>query len=657
MLCVTLTFTNDCFCQDVSPAYEKISSGHIGDRVVFSSFNITLADRQSNKSGSAVTFAFSPSAGGAIPASGTVTLNHPTNFFATSPTPSVSTSGSANLNCTAQAAGFVVLTVQAGTVPALVALTVTLQGLTMGSGTPSVPSSISVTTSHDAGSAGVATFDSGPIGDRVVFTSFAVSLSDRVAGKSGSAATVVFAPSVGGNVPVGGTVTLSYPASFFLIEATPSASASGGSALNVTTHASSFLVLSVQSGVLAAATAVTITLAGLKMGSITADVPSSVSVVTSSDSNSAIAMKIPSGHIGFRAALVSFVISDADRLESKSGSAATFTFVPSAGGAIAAGGTLTLCYPPLFFETTAWEPPTFNCSAGAVAGVAAYASAGQSCIVLTTSGSGVIAASQPAVITLFGLKIGPSTIRNVSGISISTSQDQVVSLPIDSGAVVTRLTLLLFAIKFSDAVAGKLDSSAIITFRTSVGGAVAPGGQIIVKYFAKGFFDISQVPLFSCSVPSVSGTCAFDTSSASFSLINVTTGGSGTIPGNTVVTITLAGLTMGAKSDGGPVVVDTSADHESLPVNSGQIYSRQYVRFANECLVDACVLPWSLFLCRLTKYSIRWGSWTTSSRTACSTTTAVPSAQKIIRGATQVRRALLPPWFNVADSKRLRLGP
>jgi hypothetical protein len=617
--------------------------------VVFSSFNIARADRQSNKTGSAVTFAFAPSAGGAIPASGTVTLNHPANFFATSPTPSVLTSGSADLNCTVQAAGFVVLTVQAGVVLASVVLTVTLQGMTMGSVTPSVPSSISVTTSHDAGTVGVATFGSGPIGDRVVFTSFAVSLSDRVAGKSGSTATVVFAPSVGGDVPVGGTVTLSYPASFFLIDSSPSAPASGGSALNVTTHSSSFLVLTVQSGVLAAATAVTITLAGLKMGSITADVPSSVSVITSSDSNSATATKLPSGHIGYRAVLMSFVISDADRLESKSGSAATFTFAPSAGGAIAAGGTLTLCYPPLFFETTASEPPTFTCSAAAVSGLAAYSSAGQSCIVLTTSGSGVIAAGQPAVITLLGLKIGPSAVRNVSGISISTSQDQVVSLPIDSGAVVTRLALLLFAIKFSDAVAGKLDSSATITFRTSVGGAVAPGGQIIVKYFAKGFFDTSQVPLFSCSVPSVTGTCAFDTSSALFSLINVTTGGSGTIPGNTVVTITLAGLTMGAKSDGGPVVVDTSADHESLPVNSGQIYSRQYVRLANECLLDVCMLQLSFFLCRSTKFSIRWGSWTTSSKTACSTTMVVPFAPKIIRGATRVRCALLPFYCNVAD--------
>ncbi len=556
--------------------------------MVFSSFSITVADRQSNKTGSAATFVFSPSAGGAIPTSGTITLNHPIGFFLTSPTPSVSTSGSATLNCTSQTSGSIVLTVQAGSVAASAALTVTLQGLTMGSVTSSVPNSISVTTSHDASTVGVVTFGSGPIGDRVAFTSFSVSLSDRVAGKSGCAATFVFVPSVGGDIPVGGTVTLNYPASFFLVESSPSASVSGGNNVSLTSHTESAIVLTVQSGMLAAATTVTITLSGLKMGSVTADVPSSVSVISSSDSNSANAIKLPSGHIGFRAALISFLLSDADRLELKSGCAATLAFAPSAGGAIAAGGSLTLYYPPSFFEIVVPEPPTFNCSVSGVEGVAAYGSAGQRCIVLTFSGSGVIRGSQPAVITLNGLKMGPSIIRNITGISISTSQDRVMSLPIDSGAIGARLTLLLFAIKIRDSVAGKLDSSATITFRTSVGGAVAPGGQIIVKYFAKGFFGVSQIPLFSCSVPFVTGTCAFDTSSASFSSIIVTTGGSGTIPGDTVVTVTLTGLTMGAMSEGGSVIVDTSADHESLPVDSGPIYSENYVRFNESLFAHIC---------------------------------------------------------------------
>jgi hypothetical protein len=72
----------------------------------------------------------------------------------------------------------------------------------MGSATPSVLNSISVTTSHDANDVGVATLDSGPIGDRVSLTSFAVSLPDRVAGKGGSTATLVFAPSVAGFIEV-----------------------------------------------------------------------------------------------------------------------------------------------------------------------------------------------------------------------------------------------------------------------------------------------------------------------------------------------------------------------------------------------------------------------------------------------------------------------
>jgi hypothetical protein len=61
-----------------------------------------------------------------------------------------------------------------------------------------------------------------PIGDRVSLTSFAVSLPDRVAGKGGSTATLVFAPSVGGEISVGGNITLSYPTAFFQLEPTPS---------------------------------------------------------------------------------------------------------------------------------------------------------------------------------------------------------------------------------------------------------------------------------------------------------------------------------------------------------------------------------------------------------------------------------------------------
>jgi hypothetical protein len=56
---------------------------------------------------------------------------------------------------------------------------------------------------------------------------------------------------------------------------------SAGVAANVTAHGESFIVLMVQSGVLAASASATITLTGLTMGDATADVVDSVSIITS----------------------------------------------------------------------------------------------------------------------------------------------------------------------------------------------------------------------------------------------------------------------------------------------------------------------------------------------------------------------------------------
>ncbi len=542
--------------------------------MTFSSFGIAAADRQSHKTDSAATLVFSPSAGGAISILGTITVTYPANFFLTSPLLLVSTSSSAKINCTSQAATFLVLTVQDGIVPASAALTVTLRGMKMGRAMSSVLNSISVKTSHDANDVGVAALHSGPIGDRVSLTSFAVSLPDRVAGKGGSTATLVFAPSVGGEISVGGNITLSYPAAFFQLEPTPSVSVSGISSLTVTSHGESSVVLTVQSGVIASLTSVTITLAGFKMGNATAANYSGISVITTNDANTLNVTKLSSGHIGDRVTVSAFVIANDDRVESKGGVAATLTFIPSLGGEIVAGGWLTLYYPPKFFDLEfAAELPVFSCSAAGVQGVVGL---GHWWIAVTTSGAGLIAAGQPVVVTLSGLKMGPATAQNATGLSVYTSQDQVMSAPFDTGTIGARVTLLLFAIKFTDAVAGKLDSSATITFRTSAGGVVPPGGRIIVKYYIRGFFSTSQIPLFSSSVPGVTGTCAFNVSNQQFSSIVVTTSGS-SVPASSVVTITLAGLTMGGVSDGGPVVVDTSADHESLPGYTGPIYSRQRV--------------------------------------------------------------------------------
>ena len=81
-------------------------------------------------------------------------------------------SGGVTANCTSQTASSVVLTVQSGTVAASTAATVTLTGFTMGGVTASVSNGVSVTTSHDANTVGIASVASGPVGDRVTLNSF-----------------------------------------------------------------------------------------------------------------------------------------------------------------------------------------------------------------------------------------------------------------------------------------------------------------------------------------------------------------------------------------------------------------------------------------------------------------------------------------------------
>jgi hypothetical protein len=115
----------------------------------------------------------------------------------------------------------------------------------------------------------------------VSFTSFTIPLSDRLAGKQNASATFVFVPTVGGALDPEDSITIRYPASFFLASPSPSVFISGAVAANVTLHSESFVLLTVNSSGIAALTSSAITLIGLTMGDATADVANSVSIITS----------------------------------------------------------------------------------------------------------------------------------------------------------------------------------------------------------------------------------------------------------------------------------------------------------------------------------------------------------------------------------------
>jgi len=239
------------------------------------------------------------------------------------------------------------MAVTGGTLAAATAVTVTLTGFTLGNGT--IGGDITVQTSADP----LASLpqSSGIIWNQgqSVLTFFTVALSDRVAGRTAAVATFSFTPTLGGALAADSLITLSYPAGFFASGTITAQSSAPGVILTVAPPGASYVKMTVTGGTLAAATAVTVTLTGFTMGSPTAG--GDITVQTSADPFSSLPQA--SGVIGGRPLLSSFNISSSDRV---AGRRVTFTlsFTPSAGGALAPGGKITLNYPSNFF--CVWQP-------------------------------------------------------------------------------------------------------------------------------------------------------------------------------------------------------------------------------------------------------------------------------------------------------------
>ena len=138
---------------------------------------------------------------------------------------------------------------------------------------------------------------SGAIGDMVTGVVFTIAAADRVAGKAGCSATLMFTPSAGGALSVGSkTITLIYPTSFFAASTVTATLA--GVTLSVGSPGPTSLVITVSTGIIALSGA-GITLLGLTMGS-SATAGGSIHVQTldgdGADYNPSTG--IPSGSIG-----------------------------------------------------------------------------------------------------------------------------------------------------------------------------------------------------------------------------------------------------------------------------------------------------------------------------------------------------------------------
>jgi hypothetical protein len=153
-----------------------------------------------------------------------ITLQFPSGFFDTSATPGVVVAAG-SVSASQFGATSVVLTLGSGaTVTGGVSYGVTLTGCKMGAPTAGSSTGIRVSTSQDFASVGVA---SGAIGGQVSGVSFVMSPSDRVAGKTGSKATLAFTAATA--LSSGGLITLEYPARFFDTSKFPFLFAASGS--------------------------------------------------------------------------------------------------------------------------------------------------------------------------------------------------------------------------------------------------------------------------------------------------------------------------------------------------------------------------------------------------------------------------------------------
>jgi hypothetical protein len=108
------------------------------------------------------------------------------------------------------------------------------------------------------------------VSQAVTSFSFAISLADRVAGRTNSAATFTF--TVPSQLSLNGDIFIQYPNNFFADGVTPTASLSGGKTCTPTaTGATNDQVACMNvNAAISASTVVVLTLTGLKMGPVTA---------------------------------------------------------------------------------------------------------------------------------------------------------------------------------------------------------------------------------------------------------------------------------------------------------------------------------------------------------------------------------------------------
>lgn len=268
----------------------------------------------------------------------------------------------------------------------------------------------------------------GAILGQVTAVSFNILSSDRVANKAMSTLTIGFTPTT--PIPIGGTVTVSYPTNFFALSITPTIQSDNSNVLGFTgtcgaTGSSSFVITT--SGAAISASAFLVTIGGLTMGNLNSG---SVAVTVQTSEDTLPSTAISSGSIGTQVSSVSFIIATLDRMSTKTSVPVTLGFTPAT--ILNIGDSITLSYPSGFFASNI--RPTMTSGSTNVQNVAGSCSlTTASNLVITISGAAIQAASA-VTMTLNGFTMGSVTSGSV-GVAIKTSSDNADSVAVASGAI------------------------------------------------------------------------------------------------------------------------------------------------------------------------------------------------------------------------------
>jgi WD40 repeat protein len=358
--------------------------------------------------------------------------------------------------------------------------------------------------------------------------SFSIPAFERKAGKTAVFATLGFTPSIFGGVKPGGTITLTYPDSFFMPSVTPVVPVGGSNVAGLTatcgaTTATS-VVITTSGAAIPSFFFFTVTLNGFRLGTTHAG-SLSITVQTSSDTLASPAVE--SGSIIRHNMDLAFSIASTDRKAGKTAVPVTFGFMPL--NVVPAGGTITLRYPDSFFMPSV--TPVVPVGGSNVAGLTATCGATTATsVVITTSGAAIPASA--FIITLKGFTMGGLT-NGSSGVAVQTSADLLPSAAVHSGALLHPIWDVYFNISAIDRKAGK--TSVPVTLGFTAANPVPAGGTITLTY-PDSFFMPSVtpvVPVGGSNVAGLTATCGATTATS----VVITTSGAAIPASSFVVTI------------------------------------------------------------------------------------------------------------------------